>query len=321
MSFLESPRRSVYYGKVVNVDNQGTTTSYSADGRFNWLPGGTNTLIGYHLVFDPDHSRVIAVSATGDTTSYSMDGGATWVAGGNLPFVNTGCTKPVHDPINHTVSLVAQEDAQGGIYTIDGGVTWVRSASVTALSRWYSSAYDPVNKRVVAISWSTAGSIYSPDGGLTWNAGGAVPNIMAGLCWDKKTGRLLCLPSAAATGSAHSSDGGTTWIAGGLVADSGVGRGYTGMAYDSIHDRVVGIGEGMTNAVFSSDGGVTWSLGGNIGSTTYYARHLLHNFKTGMLQFTDGNSDKIIFSGDGGQTWLVTTVSPTQGPVSAQWQN
>jgi hypothetical protein len=318
MSYLPLPDPSVFYGRIINTDASFTTTSYSFDGRFNWVVGGTNTITNYHLVFDPDHDRLIAIVTNGTGTAYSTDGGASWVAGGNLPFAVTGSCKLVHDPVHHTVSFVAQNSVQGGVYTTDGGVTWTQSASATVSCVWYASAYDPINKRIVSVSFNTTDSIYSSDGGVTWVAGGATPNIMAGLCWDVANSKLVCLPSNAATGSAWSSNGGATWTAGAAVAAAGAG-GYYGMAYDPIHNRVVAVVAGIDASIFSTNGGASWSAGGATGSAAYQVRQLLYNIKTGVLQFSDGNSANIVVSADGGVTWAVVATGQNQGPISAQW--
>jgi hypothetical protein len=190
--------------------------------------------------------------------------------------------------------------------------------SATVSTGWFASAYDAGSGRIVAVSFNSTNSIYSPDGGVTWTAGGATPNAMDGLCWDVANSKLVCLPDGAATGSAWSSNGGTTWVAGAAVTAAGVG-GYYGMAYDAIHSRVVAVVAGLNASVFSTNGGTSWSAGGATGSAAYNVRQLIYNVTTGLLQFSDGNTQTLVVSADGGATWSSVATGLTLGSLSAQW--
>lgn len=206
---------------LVAVSETGNVCNYSTDGGATW----TSVAIGiterawFGLAYDAINKVVVAVSdGTDNSTCRSLDGGRTWSAGGSINsiFSSTLCYVVCYDPDHER--LVATNQTNKSAYSTDGGTTWAAGGNLPAARSWEALVYDPVHKRLIAVSCNGADRItaYSSDGGVTWTQGGTIPGIATSyfrqLACDPVTGRVIGpLYGATPPVYIYTDDGGSTW--------------------------------------------------------------------------------------------------------------
>jgi len=170
----------------------------------------------------------------------------------------------------------------------------------------------------------TANVLRSTDHGANFAATAADPfaadeNIMSIVCFpvDKNITRILCIRDADVADNAevaYSDDNGATWTNADIATANNVGAvGFRALfAYDP--SNIWAVLEGG-NIGYSSDGGATWTLqdAGTVTANDLYGVH----FIDANNGFAVGDTDTIIRTIDGGDTWdTVTATGGGNGLVS-----
>jgi photosystem II stability/assembly factor-like uncharacterized protein len=206
----------------------------------------------------------------------SADGGATWVQRA-VPF-------NLFDPLNGLFFLDAQHGwtyGNANYRTTDGGTTWTELPFLgsTYFMRFYSTTF--------GLTTGNFGRYVSRDGGLSWEPS---PNDLFAFDFaDDSLGLGI-----ADTGIYRTTDGGSTFTSV-LAGDA-----------DAVAFLSAGVAVAIVDAGFvrSTDGGVTWTPGASAdGRTRLQAVSANDVLAWGRAGTFPDYDDRMLHSGDGGQTW------------------
>lgn len=166
--------------------------------------------IGYKLASDGSSAVAVGDNATGTagTAFYTTDGD-TWTAATTAPSV------ALRAVISTGSGLFVGFYEDGAWYSDDGGVNWTAGTGFPS-GTWadfatFGIAYNPDTGRVIALGYSTSGSVssysYSDDDGHTWSAAVNLSWATDGLAYGNGT----FITADAIGGFIVSNDNGATW--------------------------------------------------------------------------------------------------------------
>ncbi len=253
------------------------------------LESGTRALL---QAVSPVDASIVWVSGHEGAVLRSVDGGTTW----GLRPVQTLDSLEFRDvhafDADRAVILSAGEGAESRIYrTGDGGATWTLSWLNEEPAGFYDCLDFWDDERGVAYGDAVDGELrilVTDDGGASWRlvGGDRLPPALEG------EGGFAASGSCVATGSA-----GRAWIGTGagerprVLSTTDYGETWTAVGLPI----VAGPAAGAFTVVFS-DARFGVVLGGDLGQS-------------------DGFTDNVAISGDGGATWSLATRTPIPGAV------
>lgn len=289
---------------VVSVQGDGTRVrlkNVPVPAGYGWVPGDLDAEHTFYSVAFANESRGFA-GGPSSTLWVTEDAGRTW-----LP-------QPIDDVVRATIRDVEFADEMNGFAigafftglvwkTSDGGRTWTRrSVNVVPFSVDF---VDPLNGWVAGLPspFGTGGPIArTTDGGATWRV--QASDLQAEIRSIKFVDKYHGVAAGRNGLVLFTSDGGTTWVRKSLPAAH---AGAYLMAADLVAGGTTATVSGFDSVVLrTSDGGDSWVAQRVPAGRTYYSVR----FTSALRGWLVGSGGSILWTFDGGETWLPFDSSP-----------
>lgn len=218
------------------------------------------------------------------------------------------------DSLGKFFALVGPEGAEGSGFRIlssESGKAWDVAAVVDDDAPGVEAnglAYSDSLAKLVVCGFKGAPAFWSSSDGSVWTQAADLPGGPPawGLFFSEVGGKFIALAGSPTLGTLESLDG-STWTAG--VTDVGIGySGKTRFAEDPIAGAIV-VTTGANQYARSMDGGQTWATKGI--SLSGISSLSVNNFAwapgMGVLLASSSSHSRILFSRDGGESWVETT--------------
>ena len=305
----QTESRNFPTASALQTVKRGHAAFRSADGGTSWSgsDAGLNGATVQTLIVDPTNPALL-YAGTESGVYKSTNGGASWTAASS-GLSNIPVNVLVMDPTNPATLYAGAGNFEvaGGVFkSTDGGGSWTASSAGLPSSSIVALAIDPTNPNIIYAGGS--GVHKSTDGGLSWSSTPLTGGSIADIVIDPTNPATIYVGTS--NGIFKSVNGGGSWTA----SNTGLTSAFTTMlAIDPVNPNI--LYADTNNFYRSTNGGASWSVVpgfANVGvSALAFAR-------TNPLIIYAGTQVGLVYrSIDGGQTWVLTSVSAPSSYVYA----